>query len=94
MPALTEQQAEAYLCSYQCGRTFDIIIVDTRTGTSEQLCLPDFLMLANSMAEAIQTGIVGGEDPDAPVPYTLADDTMDEFDASVPFNVAISEGSG
>jgi hypothetical protein len=83
-----EELNERYKCSYECGRTFDIIIVDTREGTSEQLCLPDFLKLANDISQAILVDVA--DDAAEKLQPTVADldDDMDDYDESIPYTLS------
>lgn len=50
----------SYGCSYGCGNPYDYIFVSVADGTTEFLCLPDFVRLCESLIAAVT-------DPDNPV---------------------------
>lgn len=43
----------SYGCTFACGNPYDYIFIDVRSGTTEFLCLPDFLRLANDIVSAV-----------------------------------------
>jgi hypothetical protein len=43
----------SYGCSYGCGNPYDYVIVSVADGTTEFLCIPCFLRLAENIIEAV-----------------------------------------
>lgn len=48
-----ELPARSYGCSWGCGNPYDYIFVSVQDGTTEFLCLPDFLKLAEQIITAV-----------------------------------------
>lgn len=57
---MAETTERSYGCSYGCGNPYDYIFVSVADGTTEFLCLPDFVRLCESLIAAVT-------DPDNPV---------------------------
>lgn len=57
MPDTTRQRS--YGCSYGCGNPYDYLFVSVQDGTTEFLCLPCFVQLAQQLLKALI-------EPDAP----------------------------
>ena len=54
MTEMTPDQAgRSYGCSWGCGNPYDYIFVSVQDGTTEFLCLPDFLKLAEQIITAV-----------------------------------------
>jgi hypothetical protein len=52
-------QERSYGCSYGCGNPYDYLVVCVADGTTEFLCIPCFLRLA----ESILTAVIDPSDP-------------------------------
>lgn len=48
-----ETTERSYGCSYGCGNPYDYVFVSVRDGTTEFLCLPCFLTLAQQLVTAV-----------------------------------------
>lgn len=48
-----ESPARSYGCSWGCGNPYDYIFVSVQDGTTEFLCLPCFLKLAEQIITAV-----------------------------------------
>ncbi|HEV2172924.1 MAG TPA: hypothetical protein VGR71_05125 [Nitrospira sp.] len=49
----TAQTERSYGCTFACGNPYDYIFIDVRSGTTEFLCLPDFVRLASDIVNAV-----------------------------------------
>lgn len=48
-----EDQVRSYGCTYGCGNPYDVILINVQDGTTEFLCMPDFLKLAMQLIQAM-----------------------------------------
>jgi|SRR5215469_4187443 len=48
-----ETKERSYGCSYGCGNPYDYLFVDVASGTTEFLCLPCFVGLAQTLLTAV-----------------------------------------
>jgi hypothetical protein len=53
---LTEPSPDAersYGCTFGCGNPYDFVMIDVRSGTTEFLCLPDFIRMASDLVAVV-----------------------------------------
>jgi len=48
-----EPQGRSYGCSFGCGNPYDYIVISCADGSTEFLCLPDYVRLAMDMVAAV-----------------------------------------
>jgi hypothetical protein len=48
-----DEDGRSYGCTFGCGNPYDYIVIDVKSGTTEFLCLPDFVRLASDLVAVV-----------------------------------------